>query len=122
MLEGLVGSCRADQCLAHVMPYTRVQLRRHGVLQQRKAKHDRFVELMLEAQRLELLDPSIDRPAIPARGIPTRSSLETLDSLSSAGGDDLERSHRRPGLAGFDEKDGLSREVGARKLRHAQGA
>jgi hypothetical protein len=42
------------------------------------------------------------------------------DRHPSAARDDLEGSHRRPGLAGLDQENGLSREVRARQLRHAE--
>jgi hypothetical protein len=76
--------------------------------------------LLLEAQGLELLHPSVGKTTISWCRIGRRSSEEMLDRPASAAGDDLERPHRGPGLAGLDEEDGLSREVRSRQLRHAQ--
>jgi len=43
-----------------------------------------------------------------------------LDWPACTAGNDLERSHRRPGLPGFDEEHGLSRKVRPGQLRHAE--
>jgi hypothetical protein len=89
-------------------------------LEQRKPELDRLVELLLEAERLELLHPSVGKTPIPWRRVGRRSSEEMLDGPACAAGDDLEGPHRGPGLAGLDEEDGLPCKVRARQLGHAQ--
>src|ERR1700688_1765407 len=75
---------------------------------------------MLEAECLELLHPCVGKSAFADRLMCRGSSEEMLDRPSGAAGDDLERSHRGSGPPGFDEEHGLSREVRARQLRHAE--
>jgi hypothetical protein len=89
-------------------------------LKQWKPELDRLAELLLEAEGLELIHPSVSKTPIARHRTQGGSFQEMLDRPASPAGDDLERPHRGPGLAGLDEEDGLSCKVRARQLRHAE--
>src|SRR6202171_1372432 len=117
VLQAFVRSVRAHHGLAHVVPHERFEPRRHSVLEHREPERDCIVESLLQAQRLELSDPSVGCARTARQRIVQEKGL---DRLTCAAGDELERSHRRPRLAGLDQEDGLPGQLRAGHLRHAE--
>src|SRR5229473_1513426 len=94
VLQALVRSHRAHQGLAHVVPDAGLERCRQQALQKWYPERDRLVELVLQAERLEVLHSSVRKAALARRPICRGSSEEMLDWPACTAGNDLERSHR----------------------------